>query len=348
MTDYPYKAAIENSVAAFSNCFQPPEGGPREYSLANRCRADFCYNIIPKGRLFIEDDDGARAVNNLIKYWIWCEQNLEDRPAHLIHIVETTRPAQIRNIKFLERKMRQHITRFQFHLLPIDNWQVPDNVWVPKLQQILAQIAKEGVPSGALHPHCPLTRDEIHVGLDYYEPENRVFPRIAQKVANHDQLDACDVLLILKWKLGRIRDDNTNTVSPENLHVINDAVHLVGQEEDQEIQALNELRQVPGIDLAVASAILSVCYSDKFTIIDRRVLETLDLMPSTQDAAQWQEMNNADRYNTSVWDAETYWQEFLPRVREYAGDQTLRESDQALWGLSVARRVQQILEQAEG
>jgi hypothetical protein len=38
--------------------------------------------------------------------------------------------------------------------------------------------------------------------------------------------------------------------------------------------------QSAGIGLAAASAMLTVCYPEKFTIIDQRVLETLDLFPS--------------------------------------------------------------------
>src|SRR6266850_4734502 len=103
MTDYPYKTKIKAAVKEWPQRFQVPELGVREYLLQNRCKADFCFVIKPKGYLFVEDDDGARGVNNLVKYWIWCSVHPEDRPVHVVHIIETSRNAQIENIRFLAK-----------------------------------------------------------------------------------------------------------------------------------------------------------------------------------------------------------------------------------------------------
>ncbi|MFC1816733.1 hypothetical protein ACFL0M_12540 [Thermodesulfobacteriota bacterium] len=145
MADYPYKAKIEEAVGAFSNKFQIPITGAREYLLQNRCKADFCFQIHPKGMLFIEDDDGARAVNNLIKYWIWTERNPGSRPIHLIHIVETSLPAQIENLKFLAKKIKKAVPDFRFHLITLANWQVPDEAWMPKFRETVEKIAEEKI-----------------------------------------------------------------------------------------------------------------------------------------------------------------------------------------------------------
>jgi endonuclease III len=170
------------------------------------------------------------------------------------------------------------------------------------------------------------SKEDMEEGLDCYRPETRVFPKIA-KAEGPQKLKKQDVLLILKWKLGRIKESNCKTVSDDNLRQINQSVEKSG-ETAREIEALKELDKIPGIGLATATAILTVCYPDKFTILDYRVLETLDLEPS----------------NTDSWTAEQYFEEYLPRVKEQCGqwDCTLRQADRALWGLSVRDQIKNI------
>ena len=137
MSDYKKEivdCVLKNPVLA------EPSSGSREFPLQNRCRADFCFNIKPAGRLFIEDDDGARAVNNLIKYWIWCEQNPSEMPVHLVHIVEGSSPAQLKNSLFLAEKIKKSVERFSYHLIEIKNWQVPSGEWIPLLDAYVQKI----------------------------------------------------------------------------------------------------------------------------------------------------------------------------------------------------------------
>lgn len=144
MTDYPYKTKIKESILLHSR-FRVPAQGASEYRLQNRCKADFCFDMSPSGKLFIEDDDGARGVNNLIKYWIWCEDNPNERPVHLIHILEMSRPAQVENIKFLAEKVERNVPQFTFHLIALDSWQQPDESWMPRFREIVARIDEADV-----------------------------------------------------------------------------------------------------------------------------------------------------------------------------------------------------------
>ena len=140
MTDYPYKAKIEEAVATHADRFCVPDTGAREFPLQNHCRADFCFHIKPKGQLFIEDDDGARGLSNLVKYWIWCDDHPDERPVHFIHILETTRPAQVENIDFVGQRTEKAIPGFSFHMIKIANWQAPDEDWLPSLRRVLNAI----------------------------------------------------------------------------------------------------------------------------------------------------------------------------------------------------------------
>lgn len=175
-----------------------------------------------------------------------------------------------------------------------------------------------------------LLKGDIESGLDHYDPEGRVFPRIADRVSAGGGLTKQDVLQILKWKLGRIKDSNVHTVSDENLEMINQAVKDA-RAAGRGVDALKALDMIPGIGLAMATAVLTVCYPAEFTIIDWRVLETLDLFPSRMPE------NKRNEHNTEDWTANDYIAEYLPQVKQQAHiwGCTLRDADRALWGLSV-------------
>lgn len=171
--------------------------------------------------------------------------------------------------------------------------------------------------------------DDLKAGLDCYDPEHRVFPHLS-KPHEGQPLTAGDVLLILKWKLGLITDDHSQTVNEQNMACINQAVQsAAAPKKEIRILALERLDSIPGIGLATATAILTVCYPNDFTIIDQRVLAQLGLSPDTTDK----------------WTAEEYLERFLPAVKERANAWgcTLREADKALWGLSVSKRMEHII-----
>lgn len=180
-------------------------------------------------------------------------------------------------------------------------------------------------------------------GLDCYDPEGRVFPKIASRTTN-PKLDKRDVLLILKWKLGRIKDAHALTIADHNMTVINAAVSkAVNVGCEAQIEALEALTRVPEIGLAVATAILTVCYPDTFTIIDQRVLESLDLFPVSLPLDKRKEHTSDD------WTPTDYIDQYCPKVREYAERShcTLRTADQILWGLSVNDRIEQLIGMSE-
>lgn len=100
----------------------------------------------------------------------------------------------------------------------------------------------------------------------------------------------------------------------------------------RKIEALQALDEIPGIGLAVATAILTVCYPDEFTIIDTRVLGQLDLLPKR--LSDKRRNKGSIIYNTGDWTAREYVYEYLPKVKECSQRKgyTFRECDQALWG----------------
>jgi hypothetical protein len=179
---------------------------------------------------------------------------------------------------------------------------------------------------------------DIQRGLDCYDPEHRVFPHLSSAKPRR-KLSERDVLLILKWKLGRIKDANAVTIQGNYLEKINQAINDAS---DSEYAALKGLEAIPGIGLATATAILTACYPDKFTIIDLRVLEALELFPSRLDP-------KPVNFSTNDWTTEDYLNEYLPKVVAVSEQwgRSLRETDQALWGISVSRRIENIIASAK-
>ena len=66
--------------------------------------------------------------------------------------------------------------------------------------------------------------ENFEKGLDCYDPETRVFPGLVKKAREGQGLSSFDALLILKWKLGRIKNDNSKTVAVGKMKEINQAV----------------------------------------------------------------------------------------------------------------------------
>ncbi len=200
------------------------------------------------------------------------------------------------------------------------------------LRPVLLELKTMYPENGSMDEHF---NNDLEVGLDCYDPETRVFPKIAQAKAG-PELSKRDVLLILKWKLGRVKVSNYKTILDKNMVKINEAVREAGIT-GREIDALKALEAIPGIGLAVATAILTVCYPDKFTIIDERVLGMLDLLPSAP--------KSKNRYSTDDWTAAEYFNKFLPEVRKRSQEWscTLRDADRALWGLSVNKDIEETI-----
>jgi hypothetical protein len=191
---------------------------------------------------------------------------------------------------------------------------------------------------------------QIQLGLDCYDPEHRVFALLPNKVKIGKPLTKREILLILKWKTARIKDDNAETVTALNMEKINQVVTdaTCTTSDANKIRALEKLATIPGIRLATATAILTVCYPEEFTIIDRRVLSQLNLVPVR--IARKRGSEGKPKYDTNDWTPADYVKAYLPRVKEISRKRgcTLRDADRALWGLSVNDRIEEIILKSQG
>jgi hypothetical protein len=186
---------------------------------------------------------------------------------------------------------------------------------------------------------------QVELGLDCYDPEHRVFPSLPDKIKNGEGLSKRDILLILKWKTTRINGVHSQTIANVKMDQINEAT---AKTKKYKFDASQSLKRIPGIGLAVATAILAVCYPDDFTIIDTRVLGQLKLWPK-RVAGKRRKKENPE-YTTADWTAADYLDEYLPKVKEFRERKgcTSRNADRALWGLSVNKRIEDIIVKSSG
>jgi hypothetical protein len=169
---------------------------------------------------------------------------------------------------------------------------------------------------------------------------------IESRIAAGGSLSSWDVLQVLKWKLGRVRSYNKSTVTPANMDKINEAVRLAKDSNpDVQIRAVQDLDRVPGIGLATATAILTICLPENFTIIDWRALDVLDRYEPFPFELKRNRLNQPD---ASKWTADQYVKIYVDRVRRLGRElkYSLRDTDRALWGLSVKCDMRKIIEAA--
>lgn len=93
---------------------------------------------------------------------------------------------------------------------------------------------------------------------------------------------------------------------------------------------MQKLDEVKGIGVPIASAILTVCYPERFTILDYRAWETLYDLRRVK----------TKKVPTGIYG---YFNMYLPACKKLAQDlrMSLRELDHAMWGWSKKKSIEE-------
>lgn len=141
------KTSILNLVqeSDWRGFFKIPRQGVIGYPLLlskGSGRADFCFEIGTRGRLFIEDEDSPNALNNLLKYWRWCADHPGMRPVHLIHLMGNAEHGFVDHCRFLKSRIEEDLraNRFQYHIIALDCHRTDTDLWIPELGVVLDEI----------------------------------------------------------------------------------------------------------------------------------------------------------------------------------------------------------------
>jgi len=106
-----------------------------------------------------------------------------------------------------------------------------------------------------------------------YGTEGYLFETVSPRFALTGTLSPYDFFAIVIWKANR-----TKTKIVRGLASIDRTVEALMRDVSRAstpADKVETLLQVPGIGLAMASAILTVCYPDQFTVLDYRAWDTL-------------------------------------------------------------------------
>ena len=170
--------------------------------------------------------------------------------------------------------------------------------------------------------------------LECFDPDYEgLFDRLAEAINKGTAPSDEELMVILRWKLGRTTKSNARTIHEHRIE-IGKALLQAGNDETASA-AVQKLIQFKGIKLRVASALLTACYPDRYTVLDYRALSELQAAGVARRHQPWS--TNANDWNTDV---DGYLHRYLPAVREFQekdGLPTLRDADRALWGSSVLR-----------
>ena len=119
--------------------------------------------------------------------------------------------------------------------------------------------------------------DEPNDKLKWYDEE---YNRIRELINNKNTLSHYHVLRIMNFKT------NVKLWEPEeNIPVkTNEAFKLA--EENNIKDAIGKLMNIKGVGVAIASAILALRFPDKYAIIDKTVVETLEKQKNARQSSQ--------------------------------------------------------------
>lgn len=160
------KEPIRALLRTRSELIHAPDDGPdREYPLVagddgRHFRADWAFHLVGGGRLFIEDDDAARALHNVTKYWMWMSARDVRERVHLVHLVG---PGASDLAEFVGRRIQAERGSFRYYLLRVADWDDADT-WTTALARVLDSLAEPTAGDGM--PDTPgRLVDEPAVGM---------------------------------------------------------------------------------------------------------------------------------------------------------------------------------------
>ncbi|MFA6274515.1 MAG: hypothetical protein WC662_05125 [Candidatus Paceibacterota bacterium] len=159
--------------------------------------------------------------------------------------------------------------------------------------------------------------EKLNIYKKYYSLEDYLFKEISNNFKEKHYLTNEEFFAIVIWKSNR-----SKTKVLKGVEISGKTIKRITEkfEEQNREEKINNLVKISGIHIPIASAILSVCFSNEFTIADYRVAETINKIKNT-------EIKNPS------YSIENYL-EYLDICKEIAEkwNLSLRDLDKCLWG----------------
>lgn len=154
----------------------------------------------------------------------------------------------------------------------------------------------------------------------YYSLEKYLFEEVSNNFKKNHFLTNEEFFSIVIWKSPRVKTKVLKGIKKSGKTVKEITEKLFAEKDRGE--KINILRKIYGIGIPVASAVLTVCFPDEFTITDYRATEALN------------KTKNVKIKDPSIL-IENYL-EYVDICKEIAKENnlSLRDTDRCLWGLS--------------
>ena len=170
--------------------------------------------------------------------------------------------------------------------------------------------------------------------LRYYDLERYLFEEVNRRFHRDHYLSVFDFFSIVIWKANRAKSNIARKLlrkdpsQPKDLDAIVHTLTTSLYEAADHKERLRILMKDWGFALPMASAILTVCWPDAFTVYDYRVRERLTDFP---------ELNNLTTFD-KIWEG---YQKYKDAVQESVDfPLSLRDKDRYLWGESAAAQLE--------
>lgn len=117
----------------------------------------------------------------------------------------------------------------------------------------------------------PIRKTEFWELLTLYDLETYLFQDVHEKFKRGDRICEFDFYCIIDWKSRRNKPGIKKGLRKSDPGKLFDEVREA-KEPKAKVEALTKVK---GIGIAIASAILAVCYPDNFTVVDSYILDML-------------------------------------------------------------------------
>jgi hypothetical protein len=169
----------------------------------------------------------------------------------------------------------------------------------------------------------------------FYDLESYLLKTVKENFRERKFLCAFDFFCIVIWKANRAKSKIARRLLERGYESLDAAVEALTSglaKQDSAEEKLRYLFEEWEFRIPMASAILTILYTEEFTVYDKRVCDALDDFHDLEDVISF------DR----LWPR---YQDYLRAVEQAAPDRfTLREKDHYLWGKSFYEQLSRDIE----
>ena len=189
--------------------------------------------------------------------------------------------------------------------------------------------------------------EQLKDWLIYYDLEKYLFDVVHERL-NNGQFSPEDFFAIVLWKSNRAKGLIAKGLTESKFTRLMTQIASCALSDEGDKERLKLLDDIEGIGLPIASAILTVWYPDRFTVLDYRVWEILRLGYEADLEDEWPKWRGKKIPEGVPQTTEDYFKylKVCKKVREREGMLTLRDFDRATWAKSWHKDLRKLVSES--